>query len=447
MNSGLKGCNMDNNTAFVAKLGNIKPIEGADKIVVAQVILNDVPITQVIVGVDTKENTPVVYFDSNLCIDEKVITAIDKLSPDYENKDFKSLDNYLAKGNRVRVVKLRGVISNGLAVEVEKFYQFFKTEADAVSTLVHGYSFTELNKMEVCKKWYPHVNRTNISNKEKKVNKKKISRIIPELFHFHIDTQQLLRNLHCIKPEQVISISRKIHGTSAICANVPVHKKLNVKEKIAKFFGVPVIETEYDYLYASRTVVKNDATHDGFYGVDLWSKVGKENFLGKLNKGETVYYEIVGYVEGDKMIQKGYDYGCTPGTYKIAVYRITYTNEEGKVFEYSWQAVKERCIEMNVPMVQEYYFGKAKDLYSDLTVNENWAVEFAERLKKSYLEKKVEDNLGKKVPDEGIVLRIEAKDITVFKLKSEAFFLHESTAKEDESNVDIEDEEASIVQE
>ena len=31
---------MENNTAFVAKLGNIRPIEGADKIKVASVMLS-----------------------------------------------------------------------------------------------------------------------------------------------------------------------------------------------------------------------------------------------------------------------------------------------------------------------------------------------------------------------------------------------------------------------
>lgn len=201
-----------NNEAFVATLKNIRKIEGADKIVCADIILNNIHITQVVVGVDTKENTPIVYFDSNLSINQEVIDKIDKLSPDYGKEDFKGLNTYLANGNRIRCIKLKGTISNGLAVEVEKFYQFFNNIEEAKNILIEGYSFTHINDVEICKKWLPPVQRTsNKNNKEHKGNKK-VSRIIPELFHFHIDTQMLLKNLYILQPEQIISLSRKIHG-------------------------------------------------------------------------------------------------------------------------------------------------------------------------------------------------------------------------------------------
>ena len=434
---------MENNKAFVAKLGNIKKIEGADKIVQASVILNSIPITTVVVGTDVKENTPIVYFDSNLALSDEFILAIDKCSPDFGKEDFKGIGTYLAKGNRVRAIKLKGTISNGLAIEVDKFVRAIHPDR---SIYVDGFAFTELNGFEICHKWLPPVKNTpRTGNKEHK-GKKKISRIIPELFHFHIDTEQLLRNMHRINPEQIISISRKVHGTSAIVSHTKVRKELSLLDKVLKFFKYPVNELAWEYLYASRTVVKNDAVGGGFYGVDLWSKIGSENFVGKLHKGESVYYEIVGYIPGtNTYIQKGYDYGCKPGEYKIAIYRITQTNEDGVVFEYSWQAMKERCKEFNLPMVQEFYYGKAKDLYPDLDVSEHWNINFVNKLKEDYLEKDCEDNLGKKVPDEGIVLRVEAKDITVFKLKSEKFFVHESKAKEDENNVDLEDQEQAEV--
>lgn len=434
---------MNNNTAFVAKLGNIQKIEGADKIVSASIVLNNITVTQVIVGVETKENTPIIYFDSNLCINQDIIDSIDKLSSNFGQEGFKSLNTYLANGNRVRCIKLKGCISNGLAIEVKKFYQFFKNEEQAKKILIEGYSFTEINGKEICKKWLPPVSKTsNRGNKEKKGNKKRISRIIPELFHFHVETQQLLRNLHIINEDQVISISRKIHGTSSILSYCPVKRKLNMKDCIVKFFKIPIIEIEYDYLYASRTVIKNDTTNLGYYNVDLWTQVGKEQLYGKLHKGETIYYEIVGYIPNtNKFIQKNYDYGCKEGQYKIAVYRITYTNEDGKVFEYSWQAMKERCKELNVSMVEEYYYGKVKDLYKEIDyTKEDWRNDFVENLKKDYLEKDCKDNLCKRVPDEGIVIRIETKDIEVYELKSERFYLHESTLKEDENNVDIEED-------
>ncbi len=397
---------MENNVAIKAKLGNIKKIEGADKIVSADIILGNVPISTVVVGVDSSEGQDVVYFDSNLSLSDKFL------------EDNPSLKTYLAKGNRVRCVKLRGVISNGIAVSVDVFTKYI----DKVPA-----SFTSLGGVEICKKWvpvYPTVSRSNKVGKAKNAKKENI--VIPELFNFHIDTQQLIRNLHKVSPNDVISISRKVHGTSAIVSHTKIKNKQSFIDKLLRRN-----ETKWGYLFASRTVVKNS---DGGVHDDLWTTVGQQ-FVGKLHKGETVYYEIVGYFPGtNTYIQKGYDYGCAVGEYKIAVYRITTTNDDGMVTEYSWASMKERCKELNVPHVYEFFFGRALEL---VPMCENWGVEFAKYLKNTYLEKNAWDNISKKVPDEGVVIRVEAKDITVFKYKSEAFFLQESQAA-DAGEIDTE---------
>jgi hypothetical protein len=418
---------MENNQAFVAYLENIQAIPGADKIVQADVMLQGIKITQVVVGVDTKPHTKIVYFDSNMCLSQKVL------------EDYPDLNIYLAKNGRVRVIKLRGVISNGLAVEVEKF-TCYTTDRDMEGLPMLPDSFISLGGTEICHKYQPPVKQVQVQGKKgRKV--KKTSRLIPDQFHFHIDTSQLLRNVHKLDPDQIISISRKIHGTSAICSNALVKRKLNLIEKIAKVIGIRIKDTEYDYLYASRTVVKNDATTSGFYKEDIWSEAGKKNFLTKLHQGETVYYEIVGFLPSGGAIQKGYRYGCTPGTYKIAVYRITMTSPDGTVIEYSWQAMKQRCQELWVPMVEEYYYGRALGINTPVgdtpELIGNWRQCFVDNLKAMYLEKKAEDCDGN--PDEGIVIRIEGLNIEAYKLKSEAFLLKESKAHEEEV-VDIEEQ-------
>jgi hypothetical protein len=422
---------MDNNVAYVAVLKNIQPIEGADKIVSADVVLNGVKQTQVVVGVDTQEDTPIVYFDSNMALSDRVI------------QDYPDLATYLAKGNRVRVVKLKGVISNGLAVEVEKFYRYTHDVS-----LIHGYSFTKLEDTEICHKWLPPVKSIPTQGKKKGRGGKTISRMIPGQFHFHIDTDQLPRNLYKLQPDQIISISRKIHGTSAIASKCLVKKSLNLISKIAKVIGVPVVDSIYDYIYASRTVVKNDCVTKGFYGTDIWTDAGKKYFEGTLHDGETVYYEIVGYLpNSSSMIQKGYPYGCKQGEYKVAVYRITKTGPDGDVVEYSWQAMKERCVEIQVPMVEEYDYGRVSSIYADYTgwncqAQDDWRNRFMTNLKSRYLDKDAKDCNNN--PDEGIVIRIEGKDIQAFKYKSEKFLLKESKAKEEEV-VDIEEDQQNEV--
>ena len=419
---------MDNNKAFVCRLKNITPIEGADKIVQAQVFLNGIPITQVVVGVDTKEDTPVVYFDSNLCLSDRLIA------------DYPDLAVYLAKSNRVRCIKLRGVISNGLCVDLTKFAKYTAVE------MPEGYAFDSIGDVEICHKYVPVKMEPTARHGSKERKAKKPSRIIPEMFRFHVDTEQLPRNVHKLHLNDVISISRKVHGTSAIVSHTQVRKFPTVREKIAKAIGIHIEDREWDYLYSSRSVIKNDALTPGFYKYDLWTETGKKYFGGKLHKGETVYYEIVGYLPGTKtFIQKNYDYGTLPGDCSIAVYRITSTNPDGVVLEYSWAAMRERCKEMGVPIVQEYYYGRVTDFLHafDIASTPEWASNLLAVLKRVYLEQDCPDNLCKKMPDEGIVLRVEAKDIQVYKYKSEKFLTHESKAKEDEV-IDIEEQEGAI---
>lgn len=424
---------MNNNEAFIVTVSSIEKIENADKIVKVNFSLNGIPQGQVVAGLnDFKENDLAVFFDGNLCIDQYIIDSLDKLSLNYGKDGFNSIGNYLAKNNRVRIIKLRGVTSVGLIISVEKFEKIIP-QID----YIEGLSFTELNNIPICHKYLPPIKGQPQVGGKKGQKGKVESRMVVGQFAFHVDTQMLTRNAHMIHPEQIIAISNKWHGTSAICSNSLVKRKLSIKEKIAKFIGVQVDETTYDYLYASRKVVKNDTNvQNSFYDEDVWTMVGKENFYSKLYQGETIYYEIVGYLSNEKFIQKDYDYGCLPKQHKIKVYRITKTGLDGNVVEYSWNKVKERCVELNVEMVDEIYHGKAKDMY-DIPVDENWNINFIERLRKDYLEKNLTCNLCKKVPDEGVVVRVDGGGIEVYKLKSEAFYLKESAdAEKDGENVE-----------
>jgi hypothetical protein len=85
-----------------------------------------------------------------MALEDEFVLAIDKLSPDFGKEGFKSISTYLAKGNRVRVIKLRGVISNGLVIELEKLNKILD-----YSIVSESESFTEWGKMKICHKWLP----------------------------------------------------------------------------------------------------------------------------------------------------------------------------------------------------------------------------------------------------------------------------------------------------
>ena len=423
-----------NNTAYVGQLGNIKKIEGADKIVQASVFVNGIVcVPSVVVGVDSKEGQRVVYFDSNLCLGEQIL------------KDYPDVERYLSKNGRVKVVRLKGVISNGLVMDVDKFYGYAPE-----STFKEGFEFNDLGKVHICHKYIPPVKQINVpgSGKNNKKNKQKLkNRLVEGQFNFHVDTAMLRKTIHEINPDDVISISQKMHGTSAIVSKVLVKKNLNIFERILKKIGVDVVDTKYDILYASRSVIKN-STVGGFYKDDIWTLEGKK-FSYLLHDGETVYYEIVGYLPSGGYVQKYYDYGHQQNTCGCYVYRITKTGADGNVIEYGWPQIKARAKELGLNHVQEYYYGKVKDHFNDIPIDNEWHSNFLNRLAEVYLEKDLVNNLSFKqvkgknivIPDEGIVIKAEKTYERAYKLKSERFYEFESSGHE-AGDVDIEEEQA-----
>ena len=209
----------------------------------------------------------------------------------------------------------------------------------------------------------------------------------------------------------------------------------------------------YDDIYSSRTVIKNGSINknvgSGFYGTDVWGEYFKL-FKGHIPQGMTIYGEIVGYLSGSQsMIQKGYDYGCAPGTNKLMIYRITKKDENGKTVEYNMMDVVRmvKILKGNSPELKDklidpviLYHGKLSDLYPQISPAEHWNENVLAALKE---EKKfgMEENeplCNTKVPREGICLRIEDDPVAeCFKLKCAKFLMKES-AEIDKGSVDIE---------
>lgn len=441
-----------NNCAVVAKLKNIRKIEGADKIVVCDVVLNGISISEIVVGNDTVEDTLVVYFDSNMCLTPTITT------------DYPDIARYLSKGTRVKVVRLKGQISNGLAVEVSKFYKYFKSDKEAQKILVEGYEFTSIDKTQICHK-YVVVNQrsTNSKGKGKKIHKKSKYFIADNFFLKHSDTSQLLRNIHALNPNDIIQVSTKVHGTSFRVQNALIKKNLSIFEKIGKWLGIKIKESEYKYVYGSRNCVNeiegiNDEkltdTCDYYKKQNIWIDMGKKHFKGKLHEGETIYGEIVGYLSNGKAIQSIgkwiFNYGCNVGEAKVKVYRITNTDQNGNVKELSVKQYQERCNELGVEYVTELYYGKASKMY-DINVDDNWRRNFIFVLSNYCLDKVSPNCLGGAI-EEGVCIRIieyfhanineysENKSYEVYKLKSPKFLLGESVSTD---KGDIQDTEES----
>lgn len=340
------------------------------------------------------------------------------------NKD-KELAGFFEESGRVRCVKMRGYKSEGFWIPINSL-NFISENLD----IKEGIEFDHIGDIKICEKYViENKNKTNEFTKKDKLNNKitRFDKIRRDQFRFHIDTSHLGKNLHKFELDDIISITEKLHGTSCVISNVLCNRKLSLKDKIAKFLGVKVQETEYSNIYSSRKVIKNQYLYEkdppNYYTEDIWKTVNNEIEVDKgIDKGISLYGEIVGFLKDGKYIQGSYDYGCKPKKHKFYIYRITYTSIDGIVYEFSYLQIKEYCKVKGLFCVPEHYYGSINDILKEFKIEimNNWRDEFYKLLSKLYLEKDCYI-CNNKVPNEGIVIRREGLDIDSYKLKSFRF--------------------------
>lgn len=465
-----------NYLAQVVKIGKLNPVSNSDRLNITYVQGNTV-----VVPTSVKEGDIMIYFPVESQISEWYLKANNL----YSNKELnsnKEVKGYIEKSGRVRCIKLRSQPSQGLLMPFESIFDPENCPIVASSLLV-GTEFDTVSGQLLVKKYVvPRKTQGAPGSKSKQPKEKETSKVIDGQFRFHISTPQLGKNLSRINPTDTISITRKLHGTSGVSSYVECRYPLTKAHKVAiwidnnittpllRLFGgeVGALVADnicYDYLYSSRTVIKNDLVKAkaGFYNVDVWGEADKI-IRPALKKGMTMYYEIVGYLPSGGYIQKGYDYGCVSPNpeeeytedkhFKIFVYRITMTNTDGFVTEYTAKQVQEYCERNMLKPVPEVFYGLALSDIHPTSVNhfingykdddrdlEVWRNDFLQCLRDMYLEK-VCDLCANKVPDEGIVVRKEGLDLEVYKFKSFKFLQHE-TDELDKGIENIEDSECS----
>lgn len=477
-----------NYLATICKIEETFPIEGADKLIKTVVNGYDVVISK-----DYKPGDIVVYFPVESALSWKYLSAnnlfersefelnanaeeVKKLIVEAETANnergaeisaqIKSMCGFFSKNGRVRIIKLRGQYSQGFIAGVDSLVNYNPNLANVDWESMVGHQFNKVEDDEICTKYIPKTKENNHVGTgsgdrtwRKRMKKlKRFDKLIDGQFTYHYDTKMLAEHINELNPDMIVSITVKVHGTSTIMANILCNRNLTWFEKVKKFFGCKVPTTEYGNIYSSRSVIKNrylnkDA-HD-FYGIDIWGCVNRD-FAPYIDKGMTVYGEIVGYLEGSQtMIQKHHDYGCKIGQWKFMPYRITSTDELGEkkeweikdVDEWTHKLVKDHPeLEDKVLYLNFVYYGRLGDMYPDIPEDENWNKNLLERMKNDrtlILMEEDEPMCKNKVPREGIVLRIVNDEFSrAWKLKSLRHYGKEAEAH-DKGEVDIEELESA----
>lgn len=434
--------NQDNSNycAVIVKIEKLSKISNCDNLLYAEIFGRSV-----LVSKDIKEGDIGIFFPIECCLSPNFLSNNNLYASKARNKNVDKA-GYFGNQGRVRAITLRGNPSFGFYMPILSLSYLGEIEDIEVGTL-----FDTVGDTLICSKFVPTKEKDLTENnspklKRAKTKTAKFNRLIDAQFNFHINTAFLERNLQCLNPEHLIGISNKIHGSSFIVSNVKVRRKLTITDKIAKFFGAKIQETEYFPIAASRTVIKdkyiNPDKGNGFYSFDLWTDI-KCKIWNKIPTGVTVYGEVFGYLPNGKCIQKDYHYNCIPNTYDTIIYRVTITNPDGHVFELTEPQIKEFCSKYGLNCKEMFYYGKAKDLFPEIPVDDEWRSNFFSKLTKSFnLNNAMCKDNNFKVPAEGLVLRIDSMlGFYAYKCKNWLFYEWE-TKQLDSGEVDLETAEA-----
>jgi len=450
----------------VVKIGECFPIKGADKI--QRTLVNGM---DMVISKQIKKGDIMIYaanetqlyqeflsINNQFGISDYVLNAnrqeVDALLADNKRDEAKTLCGFFTSQCRVKMLKLKGIYSFGFLFGPEMLIKCFPQCANLNFEAFIDKDFDTVDGTLFVKAYVPKVKEVRHSGTGKPVEKGKFNRIIDENFNFHYDSQQLQRNITKIKPDDVVTVSVKVHGTSAIYGKIEcrIPKKLpfskQIWNNIVNILGLNPSKKYTDFtigqdnVYASRNVIKNKIVDRkkpiNTTTTDIWGHYN--NLLAAyIPENTTVYGEIIGYMpDSDKFVQKNYDYGYAEGESRFMPYR-TSTKEGSKSFEWKVEEVKDWTMKMLklhpelksvlIP-IHILYHGTLKDLYPEIPVNEHWHENVLAAMKadKKHFGMEQDEPLCKnKVPREGICIRIdEGSCLQNFKLKCSKFLSKES---------------------
>ncbi len=428
--------NSVNYTATVVEIKQLFPIEKSDNILRA--VINH---CDTVVSKDTGIGEWGLFFPPETQLSDTFLKNNNLYRDSTLNVDI-TQKGYFETNGRIRCQVFRGVKSEGFYIPI-KSLDFLGIDLTDISA---GYEFNEIEGIEICKKYIPKNSRIQGTGNKTQAKRKQIDLICEGQWHFHYDTLKLVSQLHEFKPEDVIVITRKKHGSSHISSNLLVKKELRWFEKVLNYLGVNIKTEEYQNVYSSRKVIKavgeTNLANEGFYDEDIW-KAANNIMKPLLINGQTIYCELYGYQpNSSKFIQSGYDYGNSVGSMNLDVYRITTISPEGIVHEWDWESVKQWCNKYDVNHVEEMYYGTAQ-LFTPLNpgeTNEQWQEQFLEDIKTEFLEKDAWD-CKNNVPDEGVCI-MNLSNRVWRKCKSWKFLQFESSELDKGNEVDLESQES-----
>ena len=278
------------NVNYLAKIVDIKEFHPHPDQEVTKLKCTYVDGYNIIIGIDS-EPGKYIYFPTSSTINPQFLSFANLYRHAEKNSNQEQTGMFEDNG-RVKAIKLRGCVSEGFLLPIDIFYNWITDSTNLSIPKDFAEVGTEFDTVEhqnksfwVNKKYVVEIKNNYNSQKHYNYRQNKLKRfdkVIDTQFRYHYDTILIRKQPTAIQPDDLIQLSYKIHGTSGISAYVLTKKPINLIKRFCNLLagrGFNNYEEVYDYLYSSRSVIKNQYYNKnvsaGYYGVDVWGEADK----------------------------------------------------------------------------------------------------------------------------------------------------------------------------
>jgi len=233
--------------------------------------------------------------------DLAVYFPIDSILPiELEAKLFGSDSKIKLSNHRIKTIKIRGAISQGMLVKADEL-------------LFHPYEGQDVTaKLKVTK--YEPPNNISPQSNLNKVRKK----LANPYFYKYSDIENFKYHPNLFTPDENVYVTEKIHGSNFRAGWVKFHA-VTWWQKLVEWVG---LAPRWVFVFGSHNTQLHDPKQLNYYQRKLgkniyWEMVEKYDLRNKIKPGEVFYGEVYG--EG---VQKGFMYDCKPNERKIVIIDI-----------------------------------------------------------------------------------------------------------------------------
>lgn len=303
----------------VCSVDSIEKHPNADRLSIAQV-----KGWNIIVGLDQYSVGDLVVFIPPDCI-----------LPDNLIEKYK-LD-YLKKNGRTGTVKLRGMLSQGLILDLPSGKWKVGDDVASVLGIV---------------KWMPPEPKYNPETP--KTSRKRIN----PLFDKYTDIENIKHYPDVFQTGDEVVITEKLHGCNSRYSTLPlaVNERASLIEKLSFLFKKYILRQSFEFCYGSHNVQITSHSHrNSFYGEDVWGKIAeKYDLKNVIPKNMIVYGEIIG--DGIQDLT----YGLKNGERDLYVFDIkVFSEKESRYLD--WEDVVDFCNKSGLKHVPQLYIGAYYD--------------------------------------------------------------------------------------